>query len=1354
MPPNSAWLRRGIALALGLLALVGGFPSALRAQEPMVYPPTPAASQRMAAVGQLGGMVSAVAPEPDNATLAGEGGSLVRLQGSRVVARADLGHGAIQDIEGIPPNRYVLTERGLIIMQGAWGALPQEVAFVPGGGQALAVYNDAVALIAAREAGLRLVSIPEARELAVIPLPGAAVDVTITPDGQTAYVAAGESGVHQVDLTALTLTTTFPIQPAQTVRLADSLLVVGSGDSVLRVDPSTGAVVDHYAPMRAGRRIALSGQYAYVADPESGLKIFLITHYESIVQVYGEAGREAYDIVVSDRYAFIAAGAEGVRVFDMLRPYDPVELVTVPLPGPAEGLTLSEGRLFVAMGEAGLAVLNAVSPAGTNLVNTIPLEGPAHAVIAQEGFAYVATGEAGLSIVNITEPGREWLLSTVPLAGDAVDVARRRDIILVAAGEAGLHAVDVVRISQPTLRDTLPPCEGCPGFRSVVATDKRAFVADGEGFVVIDLAETDRMSSLARESFPTEGLTLADINVLAVGGRQMAIYDARASAEPAHVVTYHAPEAITDVAIRDGRYYLANGGDGPEMVVLDYPREAALYGAEGRTLRVQPVDGGALAAAGYRGAFRLRQEEDPTRAGGLALTLESAYSPFAEINRLRLAGGGQMLAGGDDGLAVVDVTSAALPQGLTRTGEGLRVEDAALDGDRLAVAAYQDGVALFLYGSPWMPEQLAQATTDGPAMGVDIDANYVYAADASGAFRILSRYGLSPVMQITLPAGANGLTRSGSLAYIPLDDGSVAVVDLTDPSGGVRRLGAFPINRPTALIPAPAADRVFGITDNALTLFDISDPAGITGEAVYSMGEAAASGALDGMQLYAVVPGVGAQVYEATRPDRPYPLGWLSAAGEDILPNGSAAYVAYGAGGLGVIANTTQADNPPTMLLGEPVYAMTLAGGRLIATGDALTVWNLSQPGAPTLLGRVDLPAPAQALAPAGSGYIVAGAGNALVVVIVDAAGQPTLAGQMTTASAVTHVAVLGSHAYAGLHDGGLLVVDLTTPTAPTPLFTITSAMGRYVQSLLALDATRLMVSWEAGLEILDVGALAASPPRVVTVTPTGGAEALDVAVGNGMAAVALGEDGAALLNLSSPSQPSIMGRADTPGSGEQVALSGSALFVADGVCGVRAFTLQDPTAPAETGFWVNGYAGDVTTDSAGQVYVADANELYILAFRPDDPAALPPIPQMPSPADWEDGVAIAPVLRWGSPADPCDPLAYDVYFGAGDNPPFMGRVGGEPMLALTPLDPLQTYYWRVEATDRQGDRVSGPTWHFTTGEGGPEDNPPPAPPPFEETTRPSFVIVLLIILAVILLIALLALRQSRRRKKAEMDEP
>jgi hypothetical protein len=105
-----------------------------------------------------------------------------------------------------------------------------------------------------------------------------------------------------------------------------------------------------------------------------------------------------------------------------------------------------------------------------------------------------------------------------------------------------------------------------------------------------------------------------------------------------------------------------------------------------------------------------------------------------------------------------------------------------------------------------------------------------------------------------------------------------------------------------------------------------------------------------------------------------------------------------------------------------------------------------------------------------------------------------------------------------------------------------------------------------------------------------------------------------------------------------------------------------------------------------------------------------PPVaPSNPSPPNGATGLAVTTGLDWSASPDPDgDPVAYDVYFGTADPPPFVQHQ------AATSYDPPgvlaygTTYHWRVVAKDLWGDETSGPDWSFTTGAA--PNYPPSAP--------------------------------------------
>jgi hypothetical protein len=118
-------------------------------------------------------------------------------------------------------------------------------------------------------------------------------------------------------------------------------------------------------------------------------------------------------------------------------------------------------------------------------------------------------------------------------------------------------------------------------------------------------------------------------------------------------------------------------------------------------------------------------------------------------------------------------------------------------------------------------------------------------------------------------------------------------------------------------------------------------------------------------------------------------------------------------------------------------------------------------------------------------------------------------------------------------------------------------------------------------------------------------------------------------------------------------------------------------------------------------------------ALRFNDAASIsgPSLPQSPDPPSGSSDVGLDVTLAWGPREDECDPLEYDLYFGTASDPPFVSHVSGAPILEVGKLDPLLTYYWRVEVIDTHGNRTRGPEWSFTTVRGIYPDTLPPSPP-------------------------------------------
>jgi len=1308
-------------------------------------PPNRAHSQanaphRLTVVGQMGGPVIDSVPLPDGSVLAAEGSALIRVSGGlstpQVIARSETTYGEILDLAAASPYVLALSEEGIAVLPESAEGVPAPQFFLPGGGQSMSVSGSLIA-VAAREAGLRIVRMEQDGRLTLLNQialaapdgsSASAFDVALSADQQRAYVATGANGTQVVDLTDLSQPRLYGVlanvRPAEAVTTFGALVAVGSEGRVIAVDPSPGAgIVGTYAPIRQARRVVIQDDYAYIADAAEGVKILWLAAPDRPVQVYGEANTPANDLALVGNILYIA-GENGLRILDVSSKYRPLELGRATLPGSAEGIALDgaedlPSRAFLAMGEGGLSIIDVRNLSFPITTAQIPLQGTARSAEYVDSTLFVALDDAGLAIFDASTPNTEAITNIMALPGRALDLAARGNSLLVAAGDAGVLSLDITRPNIPTLAGVLPlePLSSDPNApvqeaRSITISGKRGYVAQGDGFLVIDVSNPNRVRRLTRIDAPAEDIGVNSVYAYAVSGSQVGIYDARATAEPVYLNTYRGLSHIAHLEVQGTLIFATSDGPGPDAAVIsmaapDAPAETDNEGIWGETHHLTPSNGDIWLSAGFAGLRRYGISE------GGALVPRGSYAPAAEASVLA-TDGSTLMAGGRHGWSALEI------------GSGLRTIESDTFTPNIIGLAVDSSIAAAVNGSEVILYDLSHA--DGPivigrqslasALGVGLDTNYVYAAGASG-LSIFNRRYFAPVAQIGTPAPAVSVALRGLSAYVALADGQIAVVDLGDPSGGIVVRRSLPTRRPTMLIPGPNGS-VYGLADDTLSRYFVNDldRMGVIEEGTLPL--IAPVGFFSGLLFTAFVPGEAVRFYDVTLLDEA--IAWngtvdfsaSSSPVEAVAVDGSTIYAAYGDGGLGIVDRNNH--DAQQIISPELAHALLINTSTLFSAGSSLSAWDVSTRGSPVQIVSLPLTAPARYLNITADGRLLVSMDNGLSIVSWDAKTLNEI-GHLITPPA-DRAALMGSRAYLALHRGGLLVADLSDATHPTVLFTYTSPSGQFVTDLLPLDERNLLVSWENGIDVLDVGTPAPAPHLIATQKASGSmAAALTLSPDQTQAAVALGKDGVALLGLANPAHPEQIGFVDTPGEGRGAALDGTTLYVADGVCGLRMYDASNPQSLKEIAAWRDGYGGSIAL-VGGLIYVGGGNELFTLKYDPDAPSDQPFLPQSPDPANGAGGIPLNTTLRWGSPSDSCDTVEYDVYFGIAADPPLIGHVAEDSLLDVGKLAPGRTYHWRVEAIDAQGSRSQGPVWSFTTARGIYENNLPPQPPIFMEALK------------------------------------
>ena len=146
-----------------------------------------------------------------------------------------------------------------------------------------------------------------------------------------------------------------------------------------------------------------------------------------------------------------------------------------------------------------------------------------------------------------------------------------------------------------------------------------------------------------------------------------------------------------------------------------------------------------------------------------------------------------------------------------------------------------------------------------------------------------------------------------------------------------------------------------------------------------------------------------------------------------------------------------------------------------------------------------------------------------------------------------------------------------------------------------------------------NYGGAAVSRSALLTVLPplnlkgSWGQGAEDIFVTNGLAFLAQGTNGLAILSVSNPASPQLLGSFSTTDYARKASVSGGLAFVAEGYAGLQIISVTNPFNPVLVGAYnTAGYAYDIAVRS-NLVFVADGNSglLILSVSNPASPAVV-----------------------------------------------------------------------------------------------------------------------------------------------------
>jgi len=120
------------------------------------------------------------------------------------------------------------------------------------------------------------------------------------------------------------------------------------------------------------------------------------------------------DVRVWGDYAYVAAGANGVHIYDISNPTNPVWVSWVETGDTVADID-ADDRYVYAMGEVGFYVISRSTPQSARIIGKIEIAGDLKAMVVEGSYAYIGTWHTGLQIVDISVPEHPTLASSLEL---------------------------------------------------------------------------------------------------------------------------------------------------------------------------------------------------------------------------------------------------------------------------------------------------------------------------------------------------------------------------------------------------------------------------------------------------------------------------------------------------------------------------------------------------------------------------------------------------------------------------------------------------------------------------------------------------------------------------------------------------------------------------------------------------------------------------------------------------------------------------------------------------------------------------------------------------------------------------
>ena len=284
------------------------------------------------------------------------------------------------------------------------------------------------------------------------------------------------------------------------------------------------------------------------------------------------------DIAYSNGLAFIAAGGNGLHIFDVHNPLKPVWLNRVETSDIAFSVSANMNYAYVASAFEGLQIIDVTPPESAHILKTVPTGDRTFDVVADTDYAYITDQAKKLHIIDIDPPADASIIKTVDLAGNprALDVDNGYAYVLTYYN--GTDNLQIIDVSPPSTAAVVNSILSSGDGMDV--DNGYAYVGANGGSNDFKIYDVDPPGSAAEVSSITVGGSM-DVAVsgvycfVAANAGGLRVVNINDAADPVLVQSVSTPYAIA-VTVENNIAYVADKHAGLFVIDVDYPYYASV----------------------------------------------------------------------------------------------------------------------------------------------------------------------------------------------------------------------------------------------------------------------------------------------------------------------------------------------------------------------------------------------------------------------------------------------------------------------------------------------------------------------------------------------------------------------------------------------------------------------------------------------------------------------------------------------------------------------------------------------------------------------------------------------------------